>query len=1234
MCSSTFIWRAAGLCLAFLSACGGSDGTVGLPTVEAVKPACGDNASATSVTVSGVLPVKPIISISDPSSSRLETTYRAWVGDVELTSVKWTSASELTALVPAGIPVGTYGLTLESPFGGKGVKDAAFQVRQGACPIETAALVTTNPVAAPATLTVGQDVTVTATVQNNGQAAALGVLASVFSAPAGFTVHGALPAAQDVPPGQARTFTWTYTASVSGGGVFVIDATGSAADSGLSVAAPRVNTNAVLVNPGAFLTANAVVAPTQATVGQLITVVLTVTNHSTTAAIATPAIAVTGPVTAGNAPTARSIPGGTTQAFQWTFTASAPGTATFTASVSGTDPGSGKQVTVPTAPADVTVQSPPGLAATLAIPSTIELGDFTVIMLVTNSGSATAADVAEVVPDQPTARAGSTAGVVLKSGPTGAPATVAAGQPAVAFTWVFTATSPGTLTLTSAARGREANTGTPVASGPAETSPARVGLHTVGGTVSGLVGAGLVLHNGVDSFAVPAGATSYVLPTPVGSGGAYAVTVTAQPTAPSQTCTVANGSGTMGAANVTNVDVTCTTSLFTVGGTVTGLAGSGLVLHNGTESLPVPADGPYTFTTQVPSGGTYAVTVTAQPAGPSQTCTVANASGTMGAASVTNVDVTCATSTFTVGGTVSGLAGLGLVVRNGAESLAIPAGATSYAFPTRVPSGGAYAVTVTAQPLGPSQTCTVANGSGTVGAANVTNVNVTCTTNTFTVGGTVTGLAGSGLVLRDGTESLPISANGPYAFTTRVASGGTYAVTVTAQPTGPSQTCTVANAVGAVGAANVTNVNVTCATSAFTLGGAVSGLAGAGLVLHNGTESLPISANGPYTFTTQVPSGGSYAVTVTAQPTVPSQICAVANGTGTVGATNVTNLNVTCTTSTFTVGGTVAGLAGAGLLLRNGAESLPIAADGAYAFPTQVPSGGTYAVTVTAQPTGPSQTCTVANATGTVGAANVTNVNVTCATSAFTVGGTITGLAGTGLVLRNGADRLTVNPGATSFVLPTPVLSGGTYAVAVNTQPRSPRQTCIVTNGTGTVGAANVINVRVTCTTNVFSVGGTVTGLLGNGLLLQNGADSLPLSAGSTTFVLPTPVPSGGSYAVAVTVQPTGPSQSCTVANGSGTVDAADVTDVAVSCVTNAFTVGGTITGLAGFGLVLRNGTESLSTASNGPFAFATPVLSGENYAVAVTAQPFLPAQTCTVANGSGTVGSTNVTSVAVTCAP
>src|ERR1700761_8372412 len=82
----------------------------------------------------------------------------------------------------------------------------------------------------------------------------------------------------------------------------------------------------------------------------------------------------------------------------------------------------------------------------------------------------------------------------------------------------------------------------------------------------------------------------------------------------------------------------------------------------------------------------------------------------------------------------------------------------------------------------------------------------------------------------------------------------------------------------------------------------------------------------------------------------------------------------------------------------------------------------------------------------------------------------------------------------------------------------------------------------------------------------------------------------------------------------------------------DTFTISGTVTGLNGTGLVLAdNGGDNLAVTANGSFTFATAVARGGTYAVTVATQPSNPAQTCTVANGSGTVVG-NVASVQVTC--
>jgi 6-phosphogluconolactonase (cycloisomerase 2 family) len=172
---------------------------------------------------------------------------------------------------------------------------------------------------------------------------------------------------------------------------------------------------------------------------------------------------------------------------------------------------------------------------------------------------------------------------------------------------------------------------------------------------------------------------------------------------------------------------------------------------------------------------------------------------------------------YSIGGTVSGLTGTGLVLQdNGGDNLSVSQNG-AFTFATKINSGAAYSVTVMTQPSG--QTCTVANGSGTA-SGNVTNVAVSCTAataGTVTIGGTVTGLSGTGLVLQDnGGDNLTVSQNGTFTFATALATGTAYAVTVATQPTG--QTCTVTNGTGTTASSNVTNVAVSCSAATAAVG--------------------------------------------------------------------------------------------------------------------------------------------------------------------------------------------------------------------------------------------------------------------------------------------------------------------------------------------------------------------------------------------------------------------------------
>ena len=167
------------------------------------------------------------------------------------------------------------------------------------------------------------------------------------------------------------------------------------------------------------------------------------------------------------------------------------------------------------------------------------------------------------------------------------------------------------------------------------------------------------------------------------------------------------------------------------------------------------------------------------------------------------------TTTYTVGGTVSGLSGSGLVLQdNAGDNLAVNANG-AFSFARALAKGAAYSVLVSSQPGNPTQTCSVTSGSGVVGN-NVSDVSVNCTTNSYTVGGTVTNLVGGGLTLQNnGKDQLAINSNGSFTFPATSLSGSAYNVATVVGPSS-GQTCTVVNDSGTVMSANVTNVSVNC----------------------------------------------------------------------------------------------------------------------------------------------------------------------------------------------------------------------------------------------------------------------------------------------------------------------------------------------------------------------------------------------------------------------------------------
>ena len=93
------------------------------------------------------------------------------------------------------------------------------------------------------------------------------------------------------------------------------------------------------------------------------------------------------------------------------------------------------------------------------------------------------------------------------------------------------------------------------------------------------------------------------------------------------------------------------------------------------------------------------------------------------------------------------------------------------------------------------------------------------------------------------------------------------------------------------------------------------------------------------------------------------------------------------------------------------------------------------------------------------GISETINISVGSSTAAWTIsspqlGGSVTGLSGSGLVLQvNGGGNVTVPAGSSTFSLPAQIAVGSAYNVTVVSQPASPLQSCAVSGGAGTVGA-------------------------------------------------------------------------------------------------------------------------------------------------------------------------------------
>lgn len=185
----------------------------------------------------------------------------------------------------------------------------------------------------------------------------------------------------------------------------------------------------------------------------------------------------------------------------------------------------------------------------------------------------------------------------------------------------------------------------------------------------------------------------------------------------------------------------------------------------------------------------------------------------------------------------------------------------------------------------------------------------------------------------------------------------------------------------------------------------------------------------------------------------------------------------------YSIGGSVSGLSGTGLVIQNnGADNINIPGNGNFTFANLLSSNSSYSVSILTNPVSPTQNCTVANGTGTITNANITNVSISCSTS------------NTNLVYTGSPFQFTVNSAITTI---TPSVSGTINSCSAN--PSLPTGLSINNSTCAISGTPTVIQGATSYTITANTTNGNVTASID---ITVNGALPAPssLTYSSTNF--------------------------------------------------------------------------------------------------------------------------------------
>jgi sugar lactone lactonase YvrE len=476
----------------------------------------------------------------------------------------------------------------------------------------------------------------------------------------------------------------------------------------------------------------------------------------------------------------------------------------------------------------------------------------------------------------------------------------------------------------------------------------------------------------------------------------------------------------------------------------------------------------------------------------------------------------------------------------------------------------------------------------------------------YNVGGSVIGLNANGSVVlqNNAGDDLTVSSNGSFQFVTPVRNFKTYNVSVLTQPIG--QTCTVSLGVGTVNVGDVSNVVVTCVKNPYTIGGSISGLFDSVILQNNGGDNLTLSSNGNFTFAVPFRMLQTYNITVLAQPI--GQTCSVRLGTGSVNASNVSNVAVTCVTKPFVqMGGSKQG-------------SIPLKLTGAVTT-----FAGTAGVVGSTNGTGGSASFNFPSGITTDGAnLYVADGYNNIIRKIVIASGAVTTLAGSGAI---GSANSTTGINAT-FNSPFGITTDGTNLYVADSGNNKIRKIVIASGavttlaGSGAIGSAN----STTGTIATFNLPSSITTDGANLYVAERNNHlirKIVIASGAVTTI-------AGSGAAGSANSPTGISASFNTPFGIAT-DGTNlyVADTYNNLIRKIVIASGAVTTLAGSGAIgLADNTIGINASFNGPTGIAT---DGTNLYVAdfdnhMIRMIVIASGVVTTLAGSGTIGSADNT--------